>query len=167
MTQYWCKYRGEVLDTLDPLGLGRLRANVPRLDQQAECPWALPCAPAAGRQHGLFVMPAVGSHVWIEFEGGDPALPIWTGGFWTSAEDVPACVAGSHGAVVQAWQSGAANAVVLDDTPGLAGGVRLRSAGGATIVVNDEGIFIDNGKGASIHMVGPSVSINHGALEIV
>ncbi len=27
-------------------------------------------------------MPAVGAGVWIEFEAGDPARPIWTGGWW-------------------------------------------------------------------------------------
>ena len=35
------------------------------------------------------------------------------------------------------------------------------------IVVNDSGIYIDNGKGASITMVGPTITINNGALTVV
>jgi len=35
------------------------------------------------------------------------------------------------------------------------------------IVVNDSGIYIQNGKGASITMVGPTVTVNNGALVIV
>jgi len=42
----------------------------------------------------------------------------------------------------------------------------LKSPGGATIIVNDSGIYIQNGKGASITLVGPTVTINNGALVI-
>ena len=35
------------------------------------------------------------------------------------------------------------------------------------LVVNDLGIFIQNGKGAAINMMGPSVDINMGALTII
>ena len=35
------------------------------------------------------------------------------------------------------------------------------------IVVNDTGIYIQNGKGASIIMVGPTVTINNGALVVI
>ena len=40
----------------------------------------------------------------------------------------------------------------------------LKSTTGATIIVNDTGIYIQNGKGASIVMAGPTVTINAGAL---
>ena len=43
----------------------------------------------------------------------------------------------------------------------------LKSTTGATIIVNDTGIYIHNGKGATIMMVGPTVTINNGALTIV
>jgi hypothetical protein len=42
----------------------------------------------------------------------------------------------------------------------------LKSASGATIVINDTGITIQNGKGASIVLAGPTVTINNGALAI-
>ena len=48
----------------------------------------------------------------------------------------------------------------------VSGGLVLKSSGGATITVNDTGIYIQNGKGASIVMAGPTVTINNGALVI-
>ena len=48
-----------------------------------------------------------------------------------------------------------------------AGGIMLKSTTGATIIVNDTGIYIQNGKGASIIMTGPTVTINAGALVVV
>jgi hypothetical protein len=35
------------------------------------------------------------------------------------------------------------------------------------LIVNDTGIYIQNGKGAMLNMVGPSVDINSGALTVV
>jgi hypothetical protein len=47
------------------------------------------------------------------------------------------------------------------------GGIILKSATGASIVVNDAGVFISNGKGATISMIGPTITINNGALVII
>ena len=44
--------------------------------------------------------------------------------------------------------------------------VRSLVGSGAMIVVNDTGIYINNGKGASIEMMGPSVMINKVALVV-
>ena len=46
----------------------------------------------------------------------------------------------------------------MPPTP-VTGGIVLQSATKATIVVNDSGIYISNGKGASIAMVGPTIMI--------
>jgi len=35
------------------------------------------------------------------------------------------------------------------------------------LVVNDSGIYINNGKGAMITLVGPTVTINNGALVVI
>ena len=50
----------------------------------------MPCVPFAGQQSGVFVLPQIGAGVWVEFEQGDPDYPIWVGGFWGSAAEVPA-----------------------------------------------------------------------------
>jgi hypothetical protein len=56
--------------------------------------------------------------------------------------------------------------VMLSDTPGPAGGILLKTATGALISINDIGITISNGKGASIVMTGPTVTVNAGALVV-
>jgi hypothetical protein len=88
MSQFFGKYRGKVVNNVDPEMLGRI---VPLVPAVAEIPlsWAMPCAPFAGSGVGLFALPPIGANVWIEFEGGDPNYPIWTGGFWGEGE-VPA-----------------------------------------------------------------------------
>ena len=59
------------------------------------------------------------------------------------------------------------NGVVVSDLPGPTGGIVLRSATGAMVIVNDTGIYIQNGKGASIVMTGPTVTVNSGALVVI
>ena len=69
-------YRGIVTDNLDPLGIGRVMAKVPDVDAVASSVWAMPSVPVAGNQSGVFVVPSVGSGVWIEFEAGDANRPV-------------------------------------------------------------------------------------------
>jgi hypothetical protein len=56
---------------------------------------------------------------------------------------------------------------VISDVPGPTGGIMLMSTTGAMILINDVGITISNGQGASIQMTGPSVVINEGALTVI
>jgi uncharacterized protein involved in type VI secretion and phage assembly len=83
-TRFYGKYRGVVSDVNDPENMGRLRARVPEILGTEESPWALPCAPYAGDNVGSYHIPPVGAGVWIEFEAGDAARPIWTGAWWGS-----------------------------------------------------------------------------------
>ena len=81
-SRFYGKYRGIVQDNADPEGLARLRAYVPEVLDTELSPWALPCSTYAGPDVGLHAVPPPGSGVWIEFEAGDPARPIWVGGWW-------------------------------------------------------------------------------------
>ena len=56
--------------------------------------------------------------------------------------------------------------LLLSDVPGPTGGIILKTATGAMIMINDVGITISNGKGATIMMSGPTVTVNNGALVI-
>ncbi len=82
------KYRGRVVNNIDPIGLGRIIAEVPEVFGLGVTVWALPVFPFAGLNHGLILVPEVGDNVWIEFEQGDPNYPIWTGS-WLSVGDMP------------------------------------------------------------------------------
>jgi hypothetical protein len=93
---------------------------------------------------------------------------VWVGGYWGSAAEVPAlALAGNPASPNIVFQSALQNSLVISDLPGPTGGIMLKSTTGATIIVNDTGIYIQNGKGASIIMTGPTVTINNGAMVIV
>ena len=84
------KYRGMVLNNVDPEQRGRLQVQVPDVTGLLPSTWSMPCAPIAGLQSGMFALPVIGSGVWVEFEQGNPEYPIWVGCFWGSAAEVPA-----------------------------------------------------------------------------
>ena len=161
--RYYGKYRGVVVENIDPLQIGRILALVPDVLGETPTNWAMPCVPAAGVQAGCLLVPAVGSQVWMEFERGDTDYPIWTGGFWGVAAEVPVLAVGP--AAVPPGQNillqtTGQNAVLLSDAEGTMSGIVLKSAGGAMIVVNNSGITIDNGQGASITLVGTEIAFN-------
>ena len=47
---------------------------------------AMPCVPYAGPDVGFRFLPDNEAAVWVEFEGGNPSHPIWTGCFWKEKE---------------------------------------------------------------------------------
>lgn len=166
--KYYGKYRGMVLNNVDPLQQGRLQVQVTDVSGLAPATWAMPCVPMAGIQNGMFALPIVGSGVWVEFEQGNPDFPIWVGCFWGSAAEVPVLArATPPGMPAITLQTPLQNGLTVSDLPGPSGGIMLKSATGATLIVNDTGIYIQNGKGASIVLAGPAVSINGGALTII
>jgi uncharacterized protein involved in type VI secretion and phage assembly len=147
--------------------MARILVIVPDVGGITPSTWAMPCVPISGKQMGTFMMPQIGAGVWVQFEGGDPDYPVWTGGWWGNAAEVPAlALAGLPASPSIVLQTTAQNAVVVSDLPGPTGGIMLKSTTGATLIVNDTGIYIQNGKGASIVMVGPTVTVNTGALVV-
>jgi uncharacterized protein involved in type VI secretion and phage assembly len=166
--KFWGKYRATVLNNIDPMQLGRILVTVPDVQGLIPSSWAMPCVPIAGKQMGTYVVPQIGAGVWVEFEQGNPDYPVWVGGYWGSAAEVPAlALAGNPASPSIVLQTALQNAIVVSDLPGPTGGIMLKSTTGATIIVNDTGIYIQNGKGASIIMTGPTVTINNGAMVIV
>jgi uncharacterized protein involved in type VI secretion and phage assembly len=161
-------YRATVVNNVDPMQLGRIMALIPDVGSITPSTWAMPAVPLAGKQMGTFMVPQIGAGVWIQFEAGDPDRPVWTGGWWGIAAEVPAlALAGVPGDPNIVIQTTLQNAIVISDLPGPTGGIMLKSTTGATIIVNDTGIYIQNGKGASIVMTGPTVTVNAGALVVV
>jgi len=172
---YYGKYRGTVILNVDPEKRGRLQLMIPDVLGPIPSSWAEPCVPLAGPTGppmGVYMVPPIGAGVWVEFEHGDPDLPIWSGCRWGLQSDIPlAAQAGNPADPSIVIQTLLQQAIVISDMPPSppppvmpptppTGGIILRSTTGAFIVVNDAGVFISNGKGASIEMVGPSVAIN-------
>ncbi|MGV9456388.1 phage baseplate assembly protein V [Streptomyces sp. NPDC003635] len=161
---YFGKYRGVVVDNDDPDRTGRIKARMPAFGDR-ESGWALPCMPFAGAGMGFLALPAKGAWVWIEYEQGDQDRPIWSGSWWGSAAEMPsaAVTPPQAGKVLLRTADGAS--LLLDDTPG-SGGITLRTAAGQKIVLSANGIEIDSGTGAKISLQGPRISLNDGALEV-
>ena len=165
--RYYGKYRGTVINNSDPMQQGRIIARVSDVTGLTTTSWALPSLPAAGIGEGMFTVPPLNAGVWIEFEQGDPDKPIWTGCFMGSAADnSPMALAIPPGVSGTVIGTKLQNTLMVSDTPGPTGGIMLKSTTGASITVNDTGIIIQNGKGASIVMTGPTVAINGTALVI-
>jgi uncharacterized protein involved in type VI secretion and phage assembly len=161
---FYGKYRGVVSDIQDPTMAGRIKARVRDVYGDEESGWALPCAPFSGTETGFFALPKVGAGVWIEFEHGDPDYPIWSGGWWGSATEMPKLLlAPPYKKLMIVTEGG--NRIILDDTPGI-GGITLETADGQKLVLSSTGVKLDDGLGGAISMQGPNVSVNNGALEV-
>src|SRR5688572_19168526 len=136
--RFYGKYRGTVLNNVDPMRKGRLLLQVPDVQQVTPTTWAMPCVPVAGMTTGMFFLPAIGAGVWVEFEQGDPSYPIWTGGWWGSATELPPlATATAPGVQALVIQTTLQNTLLVSDMPGPTGGILLKSPTGAMIMVND------------------------------
>ncbi|WP_125612938.1 phage baseplate assembly protein V [Specibacter cremeus] len=165
--KYYGKYRGTVAVNADPQKRARIQAIVPDVSGLVPGSWAMPCLPLVGKSMGSYMVPQIGAGVWIEYEQGDPDFPIWTGGFWGSAAEVPAAaLAGNPASPSIVFQTGLQNGLTISDLPGPTGGILIKNNTGAMIAVSDTGITISNGQGATITLTGPIVSINNGALAV-
>ncbi|WP_223532450.1 phage baseplate assembly protein V [Pseudomonas sp. GL-RE-20] len=166
--KFYGKFRGVVLNNIDPMQMARIQVQVPDVLGLGISSWAMPCVPFAGKQSGMFVVPQIGAGVWIEFEQGNQDYPIWVGGFWGSAAEVPTlALAGLPVSPSIVLQTGNQNGLTISDLPGPTGGILLKTLTGAMISINEIGITISNGQGATIMLNGPAVNINQGALTVI
>ena len=70
----------------------------------------------------------IGSGVWIEFERGDHDYPIWVGGYWGSAAEVPVLAhAVPPGVPGITLQTPLKNGLVISDMPGPTGGILIQT----------------------------------------
>ena len=82
---YFGKYTGIVKDNGDDEKRGHLQLSVPALFPPAELVLARAALP-----FGYYFVPENEAKVWVEFEGGESTLPLWTGlqyvpGEWPAA----------------------------------------------------------------------------------
>jgi hypothetical protein len=159
MKLFYGKYRGIVRSNDDPDLRGRLLVNVPAVMGAIGTNWALPCVPYAGHLAGTLIVPPIDAPVWVEFEGGHPDHPIWVGGFYPIGQAPPMglVLPPSEEFVIQTTLQ---NVLSIKDVPGPAGGILLRASTGATIMINDAGITLQDGKGGMLTMTGGTISLN-------
>jgi hypothetical protein len=168
--KFYGKYRGTVVNNVDPLQLGRIQALVPDVFGLTPCSWACPACrlPVSNKALRLATNRLRGMD---RVRTGEPDYPIWVGGFWGVVAEVPALalapppIPPGQNIVVQTTLQN--TLIISDATPTPAsGGIVLKSTTGATIVVNYSGVYIQNGKGASILMTGTAVPITGAPVTI-
>ena len=162
--RYFGKHRGSVINNVDPMFRGRIQAQVPAVSSLLPSTWCEPCLPVAGIQSGAYFVPLIGAGVWIEFEQGDPARPIWTGCFWGSAAEVPPlAVAGVPASPSIVLQTAGQTTMSLSDLPGgPPGGVLLKTLT-STVSITDTGIILQNGAAMISMLAGGAITISNGA----
>jgi uncharacterized protein involved in type VI secretion and phage assembly len=162
MTDYYGKYRGSVINNIDPNQKGRIMVSVPAVTGSGTLNWAMPCVPFAGPNVGFFAIPPIGANVWVEYEGGNSDYPIWSGGFWGETDTVPASPALPQVFTIKTQTC----TLTMSDLPGV-GGITIETATGMHIQITATGIEISDGMGATVQLQGPKVSVNNGALEVI
>lgn len=166
------KFRGTVINNIDPEFRGRLMCMVPDVLGFVPSTWCEACTPLAGPTGppmGVHFVPPIGAGVWIEFEQGDPDYPIWVGCRWGSQADIPPLArAGLPVSPSIVLQTVGQNLVAISDMPGPAGGIMIQSAG-SVVSINQTGISLVAPKiditATAINLLGVT-DINAGALKV-
>jgi uncharacterized protein involved in type VI secretion and phage assembly len=148
MTEECCygKYRGTVVNNVDPQKLGRLQIQVPNVLGKNTSAWALPCVPYAGNQVGTFLIPPIGANIWVEFEAGNPNYPIWSGCFWGPGE-VPSQTGLPQKKIIKT------DTVMITFDDLLTNTITIETQIGMKIIINQDGISLDNGKGSMVEIL--------------
>lgn len=151
------KYRGTVdtVETGDKLGI--ISVKVPDVfEPDFVLERVRPCSPFAGSKHGFVAIPESGDGVWVEFEAGNPSLPIWTG-FWWAEGEMPE----PKGPLVRSFITTKGHKLLLNDD---ANNVQLIHAGGAKITMTDSDVTIKIGD-SSIKLTKTDITMQAGAVS--
>jgi uncharacterized protein involved in type VI secretion and phage assembly len=169
-SKYFGKYRGSVVKNDDETDRGRLLVTVPAVLGTLEV-WAMPCVPYAGKGVGFLALPEPKTGVWIEFEGGDPSYPIWTGCFWADSE------APEQGeAKIKIWKTEKGtirvddgnDAILLENSSKAKTELTqsvVTEAGQAKHTVGSAGVVSEQGKG-KVEVTTAGVLVNSGSLQV-
>jgi hypothetical protein len=150
--RYYGKFRGVVTDDKDPDMRGTLQVSVPDVFGDGVIVPAEPCLP-----YGHFFVPPVDTHVWVEFEAGDPQRPIWVG-VWHPEGTVPEEAQASppeHRTI----KTAAGHTIEIVDTEGEER-ILIRHASDAFLSIDQDGsILVANPKGSHLHLDAENGSV--------
>jgi hypothetical protein len=154
---YYGKYRGIVTEVADPENRCRIRATVPAVLGEHPCGWAMPALPWAGNGHGVVMLPAIGSGVWIEFEAGRLNNPIWSGAWWAAGQRPE-----PQGDAVRVIVSEQGHSIVIDDE---ANELVITHGGGPSIKLTSSAIVLACG-GCELRIGTQDISLNGGLVKV-
>lgn len=106
--RFFGMYEGVVYDRDDPLGVGRVRIEIPGLMDNPASAWAWPIGmPGSGSKgQGMKWVPKVGAEVAVWFKQGDPDCPRYVSGLWGDATDEGTEVPGGMQKITQNIETG-------------------------------------------------------------
>ena len=147
-----------VTDNKDPDGLCRVKVRYPWLDAADNAYWARLAMPMAGKDRGLVLIPEVGDEVVVAFERGDIHVPCVLGALWNGKAKPP--LANSDGKNERRMlKSRKGHMLLFND--GSRGAVEVAHVDGRRVVLDDDGIRIEDavGNGISIESTSGAMSI--------
>lgn len=185
MKRFFGKYRGKVTANQDPLHLGRVQIIVPAIFGEGRQSWALPCTPYAGKDVGLFLVPPIGANIWVEFEGGEPDYPIWSGCFW-GEDELPQNARVEDPAKVQVFRTSGITLTLsnVDNNKGItlevtdpvvsqplkmifnANGIELNNNNRTIAKLMAETIELKNGESSTVTIAGDSIQLKESSIEV-
>jgi len=177
--RYYGKYTAFVTDNSDPENRGRLRLQIPAVLGSVVSGWALPCAPFGGvAGQGIFFVPDVGAGVWVEFEGGDPAYPIWVGTFWSKpggTTEVPppadsqspptSKIIATQNHTIELADADGSEAIIITDTKNNnkvtldKDGIAVQDHNGNKVTLDSDGIAIQDHNGNKVTLDSDGIAI--------
>jgi Type VI secretion system/phage-baseplate injector OB domain len=153
---YTAKYTGIVQDNADDQKLGHLKVSVPAVFPPDEQVVARPALP-----FGHFFVPETEAKVWIEFEGGDPGLPLWTGVQYVAGEWAQEAEADPP--EKRAIKTAAGHLILFNDKGGDEAIEIHEGKKGHVIKIDKDGIKVTEGaKGHEIAMDSNGVKVSQG-----
>jgi hypothetical protein len=154
-SRHFGKYRGLVREIDNDLC--RIKATVPAIYDEEDSPWAMPCLPFAGPQHGLVLLPEVGDGVWIEFEAGDISRPIWSG-CWFADGQRPS----PDGEKARLLATSAGHQILIDEDGDT---ITLKHPGGAEITLGSSGITLSMSP-CKLEITTSEINLNNGMVKV-
>jgi hypothetical protein len=154
--EYFGKYSAIVKDNRDAGELGVVLVSVPAVFPAEE-----PVPARAALPYGMFFVPENETHVWVEFEGGDPAAALWTG-----VQHIPgswAPEAAKNPPTVRAFKTAAGHLLIFDDTAGSESILLTDGANTHELRFDASGITLTDGVNGHVIALGSSaVTVTHG-----
>lgn len=134
--RYYSVYRGFVVDNKDPEFLGRLKITCPAVfGDESFDDWVFPKGIPSGNGWGVYAIPQVGELIWVSFEAGNPADPIWEYGHWNQKQKTP----GTNNEIFL-FQSPQKQRIEFDDSTGK---TRILNKDGYLLEISDKGFHME------------------------
>lgn len=147
-----------VTQNRDPDGLGRVKLKFSWESEPRESDWARCAVPMAGQDRGTYFLPEVGDEVLVAFEREDMRFPYVLGALWNGQDKPPGNNSdGKNDRRV--IKSRAGHTLTFDD--GAQGSVELRLQDGKHLLINDQGLVLEDGSGNKV-----SIQSSSGAISI-